>query len=115
MIGTGDNREVARHAQMVLDAPVHSTKLNVAVFGSLHRAARPILARNLWVLGYPDQAVVVGAQVRGSERPQAALAALHEDGYELYRPCFSLQVCSWLRVLRKQGSANSHPARSARL
>jgi hypothetical protein len=41
MIGTGDNREVARHAQMALDAPVHSTKLNVAVFGNLHRAANP--------------------------------------------------------------------------
>jgi len=175
---TGDNREVARHAQMALDAPVHSTKLNVAVFGNLHRAARPILARNLWVLGYPDQAVVVAAAAvqeadnlndpftlcyvlmscvivaveigdwqraeelihrlssiatkhhlltyaraavgwqgglavsrgdlaRGSERLQAALAALHEDGYELYRPWFSLQLAEGLAKAGQRELASS--------
>ena len=175
---TGDNREVARHAQMALDAPVHSTKLNVAVFGNLHRAARPILARNLWVLGYPDQAVVAAAAAvqeadnlndpftlcyvlmscvivaveigdwqraeelihrlssiatkhhlltyaraavgwqgglavsrgdlaRGSELLQAALAALHEDGYELYRPWFSLQLAESLAKAGQRELASS--------
>jgi predicted ATPase/DNA-binding winged helix-turn-helix (wHTH) protein len=156
----GRNREVAQHAQMALDAPVQSSKLNVACFGHLHRAARSILARNLWLLGYPDQAVAVAAEVvqeadnlsdpstlcavlmscvivaldtgdwqradelidrlssistkyhlstyaraaigwqarlaishgdlaRGIELLQTALATLHEDGYELYRPQFS--------------------------
>jgi predicted ATPase len=160
---TGNNREVAGHAQAALEAPVQSTKLNVACFGNLHRVAKLILARNLWVLGYPDQAAAVaaeavqeaddlndpstlcnvlmscitvaidtgnwqragelverlssiatkhhfltyaraavgwqgrlavshGEQARGIELLQTALAALHEDGYELYRPWFSVKL-----------------------
>jgi predicted ATPase/DNA-binding winged helix-turn-helix (wHTH) protein len=160
---TGDNREVARHAKIAMDSPVQSAKLNVVSFGHLHRAARPILARNLWVLGYPDQARAMAAEAvreadalnhpfaicyvimscvvvaldngdwqraaelthrmssvaakhnlltyaraavgwqgrlaisrgdlaRGIELLQAALAALHEDGYELYRPQFSVSL-----------------------
>jgi predicted ATPase/DNA-binding winged helix-turn-helix (wHTH) protein len=53
---TGDNREVPRHARIALTAPVHLSKLNRASFGHLHRV-RSILARNLWVLGYPEQAM----------------------------------------------------------
>ncbi len=160
---TGNNREVAGHAMRALEAPVQSTKLNVAYFGDMHRVARPILARNLWVLGYPDQAAALAAEAvqeaedlnnpftlcyvlmsciavaadtgdrrraeelverlasiatehhlltyaraavgwqghlavsrgelaRGIELLQTALAALHEDGYELYRPWFSVKL-----------------------
>ena len=150
-----------------MDSPVQSAKLNVVSFGHLHRAARPILARNLWVLGYPDQALVMAAEAvreadalnrpfaicyvimscvvvaldngdwqraeelthrmssvaakhhlltyaraaggwqgrlaisrgdlaRGIELLQTALAALHEDGYELYRPQFSASLAEGL-------------------
>ena len=164
---TGDNREVAEYARMALEAPVQSAKLNTACFGHLHRVAKPILARNLWALGYPDQAAAVAAEAvqeaddlnnpftlcyvlmscitvvldigdwqraeellerlsclatkhhlptyaraavgcqghlaiahdepeRGIELLQTALTALHEDGYELYRPSFSLQLAESL-------------------
>ena len=156
---TGDNREVRRHAHIALTAPVHLSKLNQASFGHPYRV-RPILARNLWVLGYPDQAMATAEEAvqeaenlnhpdtlcyvlmgcvmvhletgdwqraeelihrlstiatkhhlfiyarvsvgwqgrlavsrgdlsRGIELLQTALAALHEDGYELYRPQLS--------------------------
>ena len=163
---TGDNHEVRRHARIALDAPVHSSKLNVASFGSVHRP-KHLLAHNFWVLGYPEQALVMGAEAvheaadlnqpftfcyvlnsglivaletgdwqraeelihrlstiatkhelltyvrasvgwqgrlaasrgdlsRGVELLQTALAALHEDGYELYRPEFSLTLAESL-------------------
>jgi predicted ATPase/DNA-binding winged helix-turn-helix (wHTH) protein len=54
---TGDNSEVRRHARIALAAPpVHLSKLNLTSFGQLH-GMRSILARNLWVLGYPEQAM----------------------------------------------------------
>jgi hypothetical protein len=55
---TGDNREVREHAHIALTAPVHMSKLNLASFGHLHRV-RTVLARNLWVLGYPEQALAM--------------------------------------------------------
>lgn len=164
---TGDNRDVAAHAQIAVDAPIHSAKLNVASFGHLHRGARPILARNLWVLGFPDRALVTaeeavlegdgtnhpfticyvlmtcvalaldtgqwqraeemtdrlatiatknqlltyaraavgwqgclavarGDLARGMGLLQTALTALHEDGYELYRPQLSQSLAEGL-------------------
>jgi predicted ATPase len=53
---TGHNHEVRRHARLALDAPVHLSKLSLASFGHLHKI-RSISARNLWVLGYPEQAM----------------------------------------------------------
>jgi predicted ATPase/DNA-binding winged helix-turn-helix (wHTH) protein len=53
---TADNRKVRRHAHIAVTAPVHLSRLNLASFGHLHRV-RCILARNLWVLGYPEQAM----------------------------------------------------------
>jgi len=58
---TGDNREVRRHAHIALAAPVHLSKLNLASFGHLHRV-RSVLARNLWVLGYPEQAAATAEE-----------------------------------------------------
>jgi predicted ATPase len=52
---TGENHKVRRHAHIALTAAVHVSKLNLASFGHLYRV-RSILARNLWVLGYPEQA-----------------------------------------------------------
>jgi predicted ATPase/DNA-binding winged helix-turn-helix (wHTH) protein len=163
---TGDNHEVRRHARIALAAPVHSSKLNVASFGSVHRP-KHLLAHNLWLLGYPEQALVMASEAvqeaadlnqpftfcyvlnsgvivaleagdwqraeelihrlstiatkhelltyvrasvgwqgrlavsrgdlsRGVELLQTALAALHEDGYELYRPEFSLTLAESL-------------------
>jgi predicted ATPase len=163
---TGDNHEVRRHARIALAAPVHSSKLNVASFGSVHRV-KHVLAHNLWVLGYPHQAMVIAEEAvqeaddlnrpftfcyvlnsgvvvaletgdwqraeelihclstiatkhelltyarasvgwqgrlavsrgdlsRGIELLQTALAALHEDGYELYRPQLSLALAEGL-------------------
>ena len=50
-----DNHRVRRHARIALAAPVHASKLNNASFGTLY-GTRSIQARNLWVLGYPEQA-----------------------------------------------------------
>jgi predicted ATPase/DNA-binding winged helix-turn-helix (wHTH) protein len=58
---TGDNHEVRRHAHIALTAPVHVSKLNLASFGHLHRI-RSTLARNLWVLGYPEQAMATAEE-----------------------------------------------------
>ena len=58
---TGDNREVRRHARIALTAPVHLSRLNRASFGHLHRVTS-ILARNLWVLGYPEQAMATNEE-----------------------------------------------------
>ena len=58
---TGDNHEVRRHAHIALTAPVHLSKLNLVSFGDLHRV-RSILARNLWVLGYPEQAMATAEE-----------------------------------------------------
>jgi predicted ATPase/DNA-binding winged helix-turn-helix (wHTH) protein len=59
---TGNNREVQRHAQLTLAAPSHLSKLNLAIFEDLI-GARVIAAANLWVLGYPDQALLAVLQV----------------------------------------------------
>jgi predicted ATPase/DNA-binding winged helix-turn-helix (wHTH) protein len=59
---TGDNREVRRHARIALAAAtVHSLKLNAVSFGTLH-GIRATLARNLWVLGYPEQAAAMAQE-----------------------------------------------------
>ena len=163
---TGDNREVRGHAHIALTAPVHLSKLNQASFGHPYRL-RPILARNLWVLGYPEQAMATAEEAvqeaenlnhpdtlcymlmgcgmlpletgdwqraeelihrlstiatkhhlfiydrvsvgwegrlsvsrgdlsRGIELLQTALADLHEDGYELYRPQLSVTLAEGL-------------------
>jgi len=163
---TGANREVRRHAHIALTAPVHLSKLNLASFGHLHRV-RSTLARNFWILGYPEQgaataeeavqeaenlnhpvtlcyilmscvivpletgdwkraeelihrlsniatkhhlltyarasvgwqgrlAVSRGDLPRGIELLQTALAALREDGYELYRPPLSVALAEGL-------------------
>lgn len=64
---TGDNRDVDRYAQIALAAPVHLSKLNLASFGYIHRI-KNIRARNLWVLGHPDQAMIIAAEaVREAE------------------------------------------------
>ena len=163
---TGANHEVGRHARIALAAPVHSSKLNVASFGSVHRP-KHLLAHNLWVLGYPHQAMVMAAEAvqeaadlnqpftfcyvlnsgvvvaletgdwqraeelihrlstiatkhqlltygrasvgwqgrlavsrgepsRGVKFLRLALAALHKDGYELYRPQLSVTLAEGL-------------------
>ena len=58
---TGDNREVRRHVHIALTAPVHLSKLNLASFGHLHRV-RSTLARNLWVMGCPEQAAAAAEE-----------------------------------------------------
>jgi predicted ATPase/DNA-binding winged helix-turn-helix (wHTH) protein len=174
---TGDNHEVRRHARIALAAPAHSSKLNVASFGSVH-SAKHVLAHNLWVLGYPHQSMVMAAEAvqeaddlnrpftfcyvlnsgivvaletgdwqraeelihrlstiatkhalltyarasvgwqgrlavsrgdlsRGIELLQTALAALHEDGYELYRPQLSLTLAEGLATAGRRELAYS--------
>jgi predicted ATPase/DNA-binding winged helix-turn-helix (wHTH) protein len=58
---TADNRAVGRHAHIALTAPVHLSSLNFASFGHLHRV-RVILARNSWVLGFPEQAMATNEE-----------------------------------------------------
>jgi hypothetical protein len=174
---TGDHREVARHAQIALCAPVRSSKLSHAHFGTLH-AIRSIVARNLWILGYPEQAMATAEEAvheaerlnhpeplcfvlmrcvivpletgdwqraeelihrlstiatkhelltyarvsvgwrgrlavsrgdlsRGIELLQTAVAGLHEDGYELYRPQLSLNLAEGLAKTGEREIAHS--------
>ena len=59
----GDGREVPRHAQLALSGPLRSATLNASTFGYLNRTAvRNVLARSLWALGLPDQALVVAGE-----------------------------------------------------
>ena len=174
---TGHNLDVRRHARIALAAPIHLSKLNHASFGTLY-GARSILARNFWVLGYPEQAMVANEEAvqeaenlnhpdalcpvlmlcvmlpleigdwkraeelihrlsttatkhhllsyarasvgwegtmavwhgdlsRGVELLQTALAALHEDGYELYRPPFSATLADGLAKIGRRELAYS--------
>ena len=163
---TGSNREVRRHVQIALSAPVHLSKLNQASVWRIP-GIESTLAGSLWLLGYPAQAVAMAEHVvqqaenlnqpdalcytlipcviiyietghwqraeqlihrlsatatkhelltyvrvsvgwqgslaascgdlsRGIELLQTALAALHENGYELYRPHLSLTLAEAL-------------------
>jgi predicted ATPase/DNA-binding winged helix-turn-helix (wHTH) protein len=79
---TGNHREVQRHGDIAMAAPVHLSRLDPESFGDLHRV-RAVLARNLWALGYPDQAMVT------------ALEAVQE-AEELNHPrtlCYVLMSC----------------------
>jgi hypothetical protein len=58
---TGHNHEVRRHARIALAAPVHLSKLSLASFGHLHKV-RSTSARNLWVLGHPEQAMATAEE-----------------------------------------------------
>ena len=174
---TGANREVPRHAHVSLTAPVHLSKFNLESFGHPYRV-RAMLVRNLWVLGFPAQAmamaeetvqevanlnrpetlcfmlmicgmvpletgewqkaeelilrlsniatkhhlliytqVSIGWQGRlaisrddlahGVELLQTALAALHEDGYELYSPHLSAALAEGFAKLGQRELAYS--------
>jgi predicted ATPase/DNA-binding winged helix-turn-helix (wHTH) protein len=60
---SGDQREVSLHASMASARPVHLSKLNAASFDYTHVVGGSLVhARSLWILGYPDQAVVVAEQ-----------------------------------------------------
>jgi predicted ATPase/DNA-binding winged helix-turn-helix (wHTH) protein len=59
----GNHGEVPLHARVALSRPVHSSRLNAPLYGYTHSiGARNVLARSLWMLGYPDQAVEVAGQ-----------------------------------------------------
>jgi predicted ATPase/DNA-binding winged helix-turn-helix (wHTH) protein len=78
---TGNHREVQRHGNIAMAAPVHL--LNPNSFGGPLLRVRAVLARNLWALGYPDQAMVT------------ALEAVQE-AEELNHPftlCYVLMSC----------------------
>ena len=60
---TGDNHRVHGHARIALTAPpLHLSKLNLMHFGQLH-GVRSVLGRNLWVLGYAEQAMATNEEV----------------------------------------------------
>jgi predicted ATPase len=92
---SGDNGEVQRYVDIALACPDHLSKLNLASFGYLHRI-RVIQARNLWFLGYPDQAMGVAVEAA-------------QEAEELNHPftlCYVLMSCitvaletgSWTRT-----------------
>jgi predicted ATPase/DNA-binding winged helix-turn-helix (wHTH) protein len=59
---TGDNHQVHGHARIALTAPpFHLSKLNLMHFGQLH-GVRSVLGRNLWVLGYAEQAMATNEE-----------------------------------------------------
>jgi predicted ATPase len=60
---SGDVREASRLAQAALSSPVHLSKLNASSFVDIHNANnRCVLSKSLWLLGYPDQAVVAAGE-----------------------------------------------------
>ena len=59
----GHYKEVLIHARIALSHPAHSSNLNTATHGYVHRiGARFVLSRSLWMLGYPEQAVEAAGQ-----------------------------------------------------
>jgi predicted ATPase/DNA-binding winged helix-turn-helix (wHTH) protein len=59
---TGDNHRFHGHARIALTAPpFHLSKLNLIHFGQLH-GVRSFLGRNLWVLGYAEQAMATNEE-----------------------------------------------------
>jgi predicted ATPase len=59
----GQHSEVLTHARIALGHPLHSPRINATLYGYTHRiGARNVLARSLWTLGYPDQAVLVAGE-----------------------------------------------------
>jgi predicted ATPase len=58
---TGEIHEVRRHVHIALTAPVHVSKFNLSSFGYMHRVIS-LLACNLWVLGYPEQAMATAEE-----------------------------------------------------
>ena len=175
---TGNHRDVQKHADIAIAAPVHLSSLNPESFADLHRI-RAISARNFLALGYSDRAMATAAEAvqeaeqlnhpftlcyvlmscvivpfktgnwqraeemiqrlsciaaehnlstysracigwegrlavsrddlsRGIHLLQTAKAAMHQDGYELYRPQL---VVSLAEGLAKTGQLES--ARSA--
>jgi predicted ATPase/DNA-binding winged helix-turn-helix (wHTH) protein len=56
----GEHTEAAEQARMACGYPVHASGLNGAAFShAIPAGPRSVLARTLWMLGYPDQAVKV--------------------------------------------------------
>jgi predicted ATPase/DNA-binding winged helix-turn-helix (wHTH) protein len=68
---TGMNREVLRHARIARAAPLKVSNLNQASVWNF-RGIGAIMARNLWVLGYPEQAAAM-AEVAVQEAEQLNL------------------------------------------
>ena len=59
----GDVREVPRLAHAALSSPVHLSKLSPTSFVNAHNMGiRSVLAQSLWLLGYPDQALVAAEE-----------------------------------------------------
>ena len=60
---SGRLQEVPRLTRAALSSPVHPSKLNGASFDYAHKTGvRNVLARSLWFLGYPDQALVAAEE-----------------------------------------------------
>jgi predicted ATPase/DNA-binding winged helix-turn-helix (wHTH) protein len=68
---TGLNHEVLKHARIARSAPLHVSNLNQASVWNF-RGIGAIMARNLWVLGYPEQAAAM-AEVAVQEAEQLNL------------------------------------------
>ena len=74
---TGNHREVQKHADIALAAPVHLSRLNPESFAELHRI-RAISAPNLWALGFPDRAMeTVAEAVQEAEQLNHPLTLCH--------------------------------------
>jgi predicted ATPase/DNA-binding winged helix-turn-helix (wHTH) protein len=74
---TGNHREVQRHADIAMAAPVHLSRFNPDSFAGLHRI-RAISARNFWALGYPDRAMATAAEaVQEAEQLNHPLTLCH--------------------------------------
>jgi predicted ATPase len=58
---TGENHEVRGHAKIALAAPVHQSKINQASIWE-SRTVKSVVARNLWLLGYPEQAMATNEE-----------------------------------------------------
>jgi predicted ATPase/DNA-binding winged helix-turn-helix (wHTH) protein len=60
---SGKHSEVPPHARHALSYPVRSSRINAPLYGYTHCiGARNVLARSLWMLGHPDQAVEVAGE-----------------------------------------------------
>jgi predicted ATPase/DNA-binding winged helix-turn-helix (wHTH) protein len=92
---TGLNHEVPKHARIARAAPLHVSNLNQASVWNF-RGIGAIMARNLWVLGYPEKAAAMAeVAVQDAEQPNLPDTLCHVHMSAVVVP---FETGNWLRT-----------------
>jgi hypothetical protein len=92
---TGLNHAVPKHARIARAAPLHVSNLNQASVWNF-RGIGAIMARNLWVLGYPEKAAAMAeVAVQDAEQPNLPDTLCHVHMSAVVVP---FETGNWLRT-----------------